>query len=172
MLLLFAYLPHTSQFLDSSEAVSSWQLLYWSHVKSRDKHIRFSHRNSCVELQDVLGSSAKKSKCSVMFLLIRWRDCSTIFTFLRRIDRDSYNTQSWEGWHFCTTSNGNKLETFRAESISIYLCFFVALNDKLKQLTSLFKFEPYKMPILPTLCITEKLEYERYICLCNKANWK
>ena len=44
------------------------------------------------------------------FLLIRWRDCSTIFTFLRRIDRVSYNTQSWERWHFCTTSNGNKLE--------------------------------------------------------------
>ena len=48
--------------------------------------------------------------------------------------------------------------------------FFVALNDKLKQLTSLFKFEPYKMPILPwhilpTMCITEKLEYVRYMSL-------
>ena len=27
----------------------------------------------------------------------------------------SYNTQSWQCWHLCTTSNGNKLETIEGQ---------------------------------------------------------
>ena len=45
----------------------------------------------------------------------------------------SRNTKSWQCWHFCTTSNGNKLETVEnlKTILHLWLCFSLKLFSNL-----------------------------------------
>ena len=73
----------------------------------------------------------------------------------------SRNTQSWQHWHFCTTSNVNNFETAKSSIyFNAHLPLSWCVDIKLKSLissSSLFSnLSNTKMSTLPTLCITGK----------------
>ena len=73
----------------------------------------------------------------------------------------SHNAQSWQHWHFCTTSNVNTLKT-REYQISfksnLHLLWCFGLKLKLLISPSHLVSSNTKMSTLSTLCVTGKLE--------------
>ena len=73
------------------------------------------------------------------------------------------STQSWQHWHFCTTSNGNKLKTIKYQirfRANLHLSWYheVKLRKLISSANFVSKLSNTEMSTLSTLCITGKLE--------------